>query len=140
MMRRRALLLAAAVAASACAVPAPCTRALCPTRVEGAYRLHGWKGDAVVTPLTPPLPITSDVEVRVLSGDLEFVNNDALVRAVAGADFHIEVSTAPMPIPELYVSSGSVIVAQRPGQPFVIIPPGTRWLLPRSPKAVLHLY
>lgn len=137
---RRALLLAVAGAAAACAVPQPCTRALCPTRVNGTYRLHGWKGDVVVTPQTPPLPVTSDMQVQVLAGSLEFVNNAALIRASAGSDFHIEVSTDSQPIPELYVSSGPVDVAQRPGQPFVVVPPGTRWPLPRSPKAVWHLY
>ncbi len=137
---RRALLLAAAAAAAACAVPEPCTRALCPTRVDGTYRLHGWKGDVVVSPQTPPLPVPSDVEVQVLAGNLEFVNNAALVRVSAGADFHIEVSTESQPVPELYVSSGSVVVAQSPGQPFAIVPPATHWPLPRAPKAVWHLY
>lgn len=132
-MRRLVLLLAAAAAAS-CAMPQPCTRALCPTKVDGSYRVSAWKGSVTVLPGQPALPITSDAEVSVASGQIEFVDNQALIRASAGAVFHIEVSTAAKPVPELYVSSGSVVVAQFPGQPFEPVAPGTRWLLPQSPK------
>jgi hypothetical protein len=131
-MRRAALLLAAA--AAACATPGPCTRALCPTKVDGSYRVVGWRGTVTVTPGTPPLPIPSDANVEMLSGTAEFSNNSALIRVEAGAAFRIEVSTRPKPVPELYVSSGPVSVAQTPGTAFEPVPPGTRWLLPRAPK------
>jgi uncharacterized cupin superfamily protein len=132
---RRLVLLSFVFAAASCALPVPCTRALCPTRVEGTYRVSAWKGVVTVTPSEPAVPVVSDEEVSVVSGQIEFVNNDALIRASEGAVFHLEVSTAPKPVPELYVSSGTVIVAQAPGQSFETVAPGTRWLLPRSPKA-----
>ena len=132
-MRRLACALAAALAA-ACATPPVCTRALCPTRVDGTYLLRGWKGTVLVTPVVPAAPVIPDVEVQVLSGDLEFVNNAALVRASAGAQFHIEVSTDSEPTPLLFVSSGPVSVAQRSGDSFRFVPPGSVWALPRAPK------
>jgi hypothetical protein len=133
-MRRLVWILAAAAAAS-CAVPIPCTRALCPTKVDGTYRVNAWKGSVTVTPGVPAVPVVSDAEVSVTDGQIEFVNNTALIRASAGAVFHIEVSTAARPVPELCVSSGPVVVAQAPGQPFEPVAPGARWALPRSPKA-----
>jgi hypothetical protein len=132
-MRRLVLLLAAA--AAACAVPEPCTRALCPTKVDGTYRVAAWKGNVTVATGEPALPVVPDSEISVTSGQVEFVNNAALIRASAGAVFHLEVSTAAKPVPELYVSSGAVVVAQAPGQPFETVAPGTRWLLPQAPKA-----
>jgi len=132
-MRRLVPLLAAAAAASG-AMPLPCTRALCPTKVDGSYRVSAWKGTVTVLPGQAPLPIVSDAQVDIMTGDVEFSNNNALIRASAGAVFHIEVSTGSKPVPELYVSSGTVAVAQKPGEPFEPVAPGTRWLLPRSPK------
>jgi len=132
-MRRSVLLLAAA--AAACAVPEPCTRALCPTKVLGTYRVAGWKSAATVDGSVPPVPIASDADITVTSGSIEFVNNKALIVAAAGAEFKILVSTQPRPVPQLYVSSGTVSVAQTPGSAFQPVPPGTRWLLPQAPKA-----
>ncbi len=134
----RRLVCALAAFAAACATPSPCTRALCPTRVDGTYLLRGWKGTVLVTPTVPPAPVISDVEVQVLSGNLEFVNNTALVRASAGALFHIEVSTQAEPTPMLFVSSGPVSVAQRSGDPFHFVTPGQVWALPRAPKPTLR--
>src|SRR5208282_2802347 len=103
LMRRSVLLLAAA--AAACAVPEPCTRALCPTKVLGTYRVAGWKSAATVDASVPPVPIASDADITVTSGQIEFVNNKALIVAAAGAQFKILVSTQPRPVPQLYVSS-----------------------------------
>jgi hypothetical protein len=131
-MRRLAFLLAAG--AAACAVPEPCTRALCPTRVAGTYRVVGWKTAATVDASVPPVPVASDADIMVTAGQIEFMNNKALIVAAAGSEFKLLVSTQPRPVPQLYVSSGAVSVAQTPGSPFVPVPPGTRWLLPQAPK------
>lgn len=127
-------LAAALLAASACAVPAPCTRALCPLQVDGAYRVTGWHTSVTVSGDQPRVPIASDAEVEILSGATEFSNNSAHVRASAGAVFHIEVSTQPRPVPLLFVSTGVVTVAQTPGAAFQAVAPGTSWRLPVAPK------
>jgi len=131
----RALALAAlAAACAACAMPVPCTRALCPKRVEGSYRVTGWNGSVTVGPETPAVPVVSDAEVHVLSGEVEFTNNSAFIRASEGAVFSLLVSTASRPTPILHVSSGSVAVSQSLGVAFQNVPPGSSWLLPRAPK------
>jgi hypothetical protein len=131
----RALALAAALlCAAACAVPTPCTRALCPVRVDGSYRVTGWRAAVTVSSGVPQIPITSDAQVEILSGEIEFANNSARVRASEGAVFHLEVSTQAQPTPLLFVSSGSVSVAQTPGASFQAVAPGANWRLPTAPK------
>ncbi|HEX4048812.1 MAG TPA: hypothetical protein VH309_13295 [Elusimicrobiota bacterium] len=107
----RRLLFAAAVLCAACAGPKPCTMALCPSKVDGAYRVSGWTSSVTVTPGTPAIPIVPFADVDVLSGRVQFVNRRAVVTASEGAQFRFSVSTAAVPVPSILVSSGEVSVA-----------------------------
>jgi hypothetical protein len=126
----RRLLLAVAVLAAACASPAPCTQALCPTHYEGAYRVTGWTSPVTVTPGAPPIPIVSDSSIEILSGRAEFVNRHAVVRAAEGASFRFEVSTAPVPVPAIIVTSGLVTVALSSTATSSPLTPGVTYFLP----------
>jgi hypothetical protein len=128
---RRLLLAAAVLAASACASPAPCTQALCPSRVDGSYRVGGWDKTVTVAPGQPALPVVSDSSVEVLDGSVEFVNRKAVVRASAGSSFRFTVSTGSISaaVAAIAVSSGDVTVALSSGAP-AAIPPGAVYKLP----------
>ena len=126
----RRLFLAAAVLTAACASPAPCTQALCPAHYDGAYRVTGWTSPVIVASGAPPVPIVSDSSVEVLSGRVEFVNRRAVVRAAEGASFRFEVSTAPVRVPSITVSAGSVPVALSSTAAPSPLTPGVPYFLP----------
>jgi hypothetical protein len=127
---RRHLLPAAIAVAAACASPAPCTQALCPSHLDGSYRVSGWDKSVVVAPGQPALPVVSDSSVEVLSGSVEFVNRRAVVRASEGASFRFEVSTASVRVPAVTVSSGAVTVSLSSGAAPSPLTPGVPYLLP----------
>jgi hypothetical protein len=121
---------AAALASAACFAPRPCTQALCPSRLEGTYRVMGWNRAVAVGPGAPAVPIVSDSEVEVTGGSVEFVNGKAVVRADAGALFRFEISTSSPHAPLLRVSAGSVTVALSSGAAPASVAPGSAYLLP----------
>lgn len=131
---RRLLLAAAVLSAAACASPAPCTQALCPSRVEGSYRVGGWDKTVTVEPGQPALPIVSDSSVDVLDGRVEFVNRKAVVRAAAGSSFRFSVSTGSISaaVASIAVSSGEVSVALSSGAAPSPVAPGSSYALPKG--------
>ena len=131
---RRLLLAAAVLAASACASPAPCTQALCPSRVDGSYKVTGWDKSLTVAPSQPALPVVSDSTVDVLDGRVEFVNREATVRAEAGSSFRFSVSTGSIKnaVASIAVSSGSVSVSPSSGAALSPVSPGTTYPLPNG--------
>lgn len=131
---RRLLLAAAVLSAAACASPAPCTQALCPSRVDGSYRVGGWDKTVTVTPGTPALPVVSDSTVDVLDGSVEFVNRKSVVRAAAGSSFRFSVSTGSVKsaVASIAVSSGDVSVALSSGAALSPVAPGTVYPLPNG--------
>ena len=131
---RRLLLAAAVLSAAACASPAPCTQALCPSRVNGSYRLVGWDKTVTVTPDQPAIPVVNETSVDVLDGSVEFVNRKAVVRAAAGSSFHFTVSTGSVKnaVASISVSSGDVSIALSSGAERSPIPPGTVYPLPNG--------
>ena len=126
----RLLLASAILAVSACASPAPCTQALCPLRYEGSYRVTGWTAPVTVSDGTPAVPIVSDSSVEVLSGRVEFVNRRAVVRAAEGSSFRFELSTAPVRVPAIIVTAGSVTVALSSTAAPTPLTPGVPYFLP----------
>jgi hypothetical protein len=131
---RRLLLAAAVLSAAACASPAPCTQALCPSRVDGSYKVTGWDKSLTVAPSQPALPVVTDSTVDVLDGSVEFTNRKAVVRAAAGSSFRFTVSTGSVKhaIPSIAVSSGDVSIALSSGAALAPIPPGSVYLLPNG--------
>ncbi|HXS99840.1 MAG TPA: hypothetical protein VN915_04145 [Elusimicrobiota bacterium] len=129
---RRLLLAAAVLSAAACASPAPCTQALCPSKVDGSYRVGGWDKTVTVSRDTPALPIVSDSTVDVLDGNVEFTNRQAVVHATSGSSFRFTVSTGSVKnaIASIAVSSGDVSVALSSGAERSPIPPGSVYPLP----------
>ena len=131
----RRLLLAAAVLAAACAGPRPCTQALCPsTKLEGTYRVRGWNNSVTVNSGVPAIPIVSDSTVEILSGRVKFVNDQAAVYASAGSTFRFEVSSGPVAVPSILVSSGEVSVALSSTVAPSPVAPGTPYPLPVADK------
>lgn len=128
-MRARAFL-AAALLTSACAGPRPCTQTLCPARLAGSYEVRGWSGTIAVSPDTPKPPVPSDANVTVLTGEAEFINGKATLRAVAGTAFRYSVSTRA--VSSIDVSSGSVSVFLSSTAVPVSVLPGAPYLLPRA--------
>lgn len=127
---RRLLLAAAVLSSAACFAPRPCTRALCPAGVDGAYRVSGWNSSVSVDRGAPAVPIVSDSEVQVTDGSVAFVNGTAVVRASAGAAFHFELAAPPSePYPVIKVSSGSVTVSLSSGS-VQTVAPGAAVFLP----------
>ncbi len=126
---RRLLPLVLLAFSAACFAPLPCTQALCPSKVEGTYRVSGWNRAVDSGPDTPQAPVVSDSSVSVLSGRVEFVNGSAVVAAPEGADFRFEVSTGSPRVPLLIVSSGSLTVSVSSG-PWTTVPPGAPYPLP----------
>ena len=131
-MRRLLLPAAAALCAAACASPAPCTQALCPSRVEGSYKVTGWDKSLTVAPGQPAVPVVSDSTVDVLDGSDEFVDRKAVVRAAAGSSSRFAVSTGSVKnaIASIAVSSGDVSVALSSGAERSPIAPGSVYSLP----------
>lgn len=127
-MRRLAPALLAALCA--CAAPRPCTQALCPSRVDGEYRVIGWNRAVTAGADGPAVPVVSDSDVEVLRGTVEFVNRRAVVRAEAGAAFRFAVSTSAPHAASIYVSTGSVSVALSSAAPSAAVPPGATYPLP----------
>lgn len=129
---RRLLLAAAVLSAAACASPAPCTQALCPTRVDGSYRVNGWDKSVTVAPGQPAVPVVPDSSVDVLDGSVEFVNRKAVVRAAAGSSFRFTVSTGSVAaaVASIAVSSGDVSVALSTGEAPSSVAPGAVYLFP----------
>jgi hypothetical protein len=119
------------VLASACFAPRPCTQALCPTSIDGVYRVDGWGHSVTVDKTVPPLPIVSDSEVSVLAGSAEFSNDRSVLHAAAGSSFRFEVSTASTRTAWVTVSTGAVTVTTSsspargltPGVPFAFPAP-----------------
>lgn len=128
----RRLLLAAAALSAACASPAPCTQALCPSRVDGSYKITGWDKSLTVGPGQPAVPVVSDSTVEVLDGSVEFTNRKAVVRAAAGSSFRFTVSTGSVKnaIASIAVSSGDVSVALSSGAERSPVAPGSAYSLP----------
>jgi hypothetical protein len=127
---RRLLLAAAVLSAAACASPAPCTQALCPSRQDGSYRVSGWDKSVTVAPGQPALPVVSDSSVDVLDGSVEFLNRRAVVRAAAGSSFRFAVSTQAAHVASIAVSSGEVTVALSSGAAPSPVAPGAVYPLP----------
>lgn len=129
----RALLAAAALvscaALSACFAPRPCTMALCPSKVEGTYRVSGWTGSAAVSAGSPTVPVVPDSTVEVTDGSVEFVNGKTAVRAQAGAKFTFRIAQTKRHEPLLDVASGPVAVSAS-SQPAVAVPAGAPYALP----------
>ena len=129
---RRLLLASAILSAAACASPAPCTQALCPSHYDGSYRVSGWDKTVTVAPGQPAVPIVSDSTVEVLSGRAEFVNRRAVVRAAEGASFRFEVSTASVRVPAITVTAGSVTVGLSSTAAPSPLTPGVPYFLPAA--------
>jgi hypothetical protein len=127
---RRLLLAAAALSSAACFAPRPCTQALCPSRLDGTYRVTGWNRTVTAGPGSPALPIVSDSEVEVAEGSVEFANGRSIVRAAAGSAFRFEISTAPAHAASLLVSSGTVTVVLSSGAAPTPVPAGVSYVLP----------
>jgi hypothetical protein len=127
---RRLLLAAAALSSAACFAPRPCTQALCPSRLDGAYRVTGWNRTVTSGPGSPEIPIVSDSVVDVTDGSVEFTNGKSVVRASAGASFRFLVSTESVHAASLIVSSGSVSVALSSGAASAPVAPGSAFVLP----------
>jgi hypothetical protein len=134
---RRLALAASILAAAACAGPRPCTQALCPLDYKGAstYRVEGWTGSVTVSSGTPALPIVSDSLVAALSGETDFVNAKAVIKASEGSSFRFVVSSGTLHVPSLIAISGDVTVAlsTAPGSPPAqTLTPGAAFFLPAS--------
>ena len=129
---RRLLPLVLLAFSAACFAPLPCTQALCPSKVEGTYRVAGWNRSVDSGPDTPQSPVVSDSSVSVLSGRVEFVNGDAVIAATEGAAFRFEVSTGSVRVPTIVVSSGSLTVSVSSG-PLTTVTPGAPYPLPSKP-------
>jgi hypothetical protein len=121
---------AAVLLLAACAAPRRCTQALCPSYVNGAYRVHGWNGSVTVDPGVPAVPIVSDATVDVLSGQIEFGNDHAIVAGTAGASFRFQVSSGAIAVPSVTVASGNVYVALSSSSEPSLIEPGKTFFLP----------
>lgn len=127
---RRLLLTSLVLSAAACASPAPCTQALCPSRQDGSYRVSGWDKTVTVAPGQPALPVVSDSSVDVLDGRVEFVNRRAVVRAAAGSSFRFSVSSDSAHVASIAVSSGEVSVALSSSSAPSFVTPGAAYPLP----------
>ena len=122
---RRLLLAALVLSAGACAAPAPCTQALCPTRYD-SYRITGWNRTMTIAAGAPVMPIVSDTSVDVLGGPAQFVNGVSTLTAAAGTTFSFSVSTRA--VPSITVTAGAMTVAVATG-PAVNVPLGAPYLL-----------
>jgi hypothetical protein len=127
---RRLLLAAALLSPAACFAPRPCTQALCPSRLEGTYRVTGWNRSVTAGPGAPEIPIVSDSSVEVTDGSVDFWNGRTIVRASAGAAFRFEVSTTAAHAASLLVSSGPVSVVLSSGAAPTPVPTGAVFVLP----------
>jgi len=127
-MRRLALPAALAVLSCACFAPLPCTQALCPSKVEGVYRVAGWTRSVDSGPDTPQVPVVSDSSVTVLSGKVEFVNRRAFIAASEGTAFRFEVSTDSKHVPVVEVVRGSLAVSVD-SAPATVVLPGAPYML-----------
>lgn len=120
----------AVLCASACFAPRPCTQALCPSRVDGAYQISGWNSSVTAGGDQPAPPIVSDSQVTVTKGTVEFVNGKSVVKASEGASFRFEIAPKPSkPIPSIQVSSGTVSVSLSSG-PAQDLTAGSTFFLP----------
>lgn len=129
---RRLLPLVPLAFAAACFAPLPCTQALCPSKVEGTYRLTGWNRSIDAGPDTPQPPVVSDTGVSIVSGRVEFVNREAVIAASEGTAFDFTVSTGSVRVPTLVVTSGSLTVSVSSG-PLTTVTPGAPFPLPVKP-------
>jgi hypothetical protein len=129
---RRLLPLVLLVLASACFAPLPCTQALCPSKVEGTYRITGWNRAVDSGPDSPQSPVVSDSSVSILTGRVEFVNRNTVITASEGAAFDFTVSTGSVRVPVIVVSSGSLTVSVSSG-PTTTVTPGAPYPLPVKP-------
>lgn len=127
---RRLLLAAALLSPAACFAPRPCTLALCPSALDGTYRVTGWNRTVSAGGGAPAVPVVPNSDVEVTGGTVQFTNGKAVVRASQGASFHFELSTAPARAGRLSVSSGSLSVALSSGAPASVVPAGSFILLP----------
>jgi hypothetical protein len=115
---------------SACFAPRPCTQALCPTSVNGEYRMKGWDKSVSISSGTPPMPIVSNSEIEITQGRVEFTNRQTRVIAQEGTSFKFELAAPPSkPIPMITVSSGQIEV-QRTSTTAVTVPTGQTYFLP----------
>lgn len=122
-MRPQAFL--AALLLAGCAGPRPCTQTLCLSKLEGSYEVRGWSGAVTVTPEAPRPPVASDSDVSILSGEAEFINGRASMKAAAGTTFRFSVSTRTAAFIEVSSGTVAVIVSSavaptnvRPGGPY----------------------
>ncbi|MDE2142620.1 MAG: hypothetical protein KGL74_10130 [Elusimicrobia bacterium] len=127
---RRLLLAAALLSPAACFAPRPCTMALCPSAMDGTYRVTGWNRSVNAGGGAPFVPIVSDSDVEITGGSVAFTNGTAVVRASEGTSFRFELSTAVSRGARLLVSSGSVSVALSSGAAASLVPAGSSFLLP----------
>jgi hypothetical protein len=72
--------------------------------------------------------------VDVTSGSVRFLNNQAVVTASAGASFRFEVSSGPVAVASILVSTGEVSVALDSASVPSPIAPGTPYFLPVAKK------
>lgn len=121
-MRRLAAFAALSLLPAACFAPLPCTQALCPSKVEGTYRVSGWARAVESGPETPQVPIVSDSEVQVLSGRVEFVNDRSVIAAKEGTAFRFTVSTGSVRAPIVEVSNGALSVSVDSAPATVVLP------------------
>lgn len=128
-MRRLALPAALAALTAACFAPLPCTQALCPDKVDGAYRVTGWNTSVDSGPDAPQVPVVSDSTVQVLNGKVRFLNRATTLTASEGASFRFEVSTGSRRVPLVTVDSGTVTVSVSSG-PETALPAGVPYALP----------
>jgi hypothetical protein len=129
---RRLLLAAAALSSAACFAPRPCTQALCPSKLEGSYRVTGWNRVVSSGSGAPSIPIVSDSSVDVTDGTVEFTNGKSVIKASAGSSFRFEVSTASAHAASLFVTAGSVTVALSSAAVAAPVPTGVPYLLPAA--------
>lgn len=131
-MRRLALPAAVALLGAACFAPLPCTQALCPSKVEGTYRVIGWTRSVDCGPDTPQVPVVSDSTVQVTGGTVQFVNRRTVLTASQGAAFRFEVSSASARTPLVTVTAGTLTVSVSSG-PAAVVPAGVPYALPVRP-------
>ena len=123
------LLLLAAVLASACAAPRPCTRTLCVTKLDGTMEQNGWSGSLRATSDSPKPPVMNGSDVRMVYGTAEMLHGKTKVTASEGSSFKFWVSTRA--VATIEVVSGPIAVAPEKGQP-VSLEAGQLYTLPKA--------
>jgi hypothetical protein len=97
---------------------------------DGTYSVRGWTKSVTVSPVVPAIPIVSDSTVDIVRGEVIFRNGGATVFAEAGASFTFSVSSGPIAVPSLLVSTGEVFVAVSSGAPRSPVEPDALYFLP----------